>query len=56
LTETAAQHGLVYVGSTFIMPPFDRSRAGAFVRPVLDRLERSRLKFFGMALVMAFRK
>ncbi len=56
ITPVIARHGFDPVGHTFIMPPVDRSRAGQRLRPVLDRLEDSPLKMFGMALVMVFRK
>lgn len=56
LTRQAAAHGLTLVGVEWMMPPFDRSRLGRRIRPVTDWVERSRLAFFGMALVMVFEK
>ena len=38
------------------MLPFGRSRVGRQVRPVTDRIERSPLRIFGMALVLVFTK
>ena len=49
-------HGFRRVGYDYIMPPFDRSSIGRKIKPVLDRVERSPLKFFGMALILVFRK
>ena len=48
--------GFDLVGSGYIMPPFDRSPVGRRIRPLTDAVERSPLQFFGMALVLAFRK
>lgn len=56
LTPMLEDHGLERVGFTYIMPPFDRSRLGQRIRPALDKLEDSALAFFGMALVMVFRR
>jgi SAM-dependent methyltransferase len=42
---------------TFVYPPFDRWALGRrFIRPVTDRLERSRLRIFGVSIVAAFVK
>jgi len=49
-------HGFDRLGVDYIMPPFDRSSVGRKIKPVLDRVERSPLKFFGMALILVFRK
>ena len=48
--------GLQPTSVAYIMPPFDRSRIGQRVSPVTDYLERSRLGFLGMALVVTCRK
>lgn len=40
----------------YIMPPFDRSRLGRRIRPLTDRIERSFLRVFGMALVITAEK
>ncbi|MDG4802085.1 class I SAM-dependent methyltransferase [Micromonospora sp. WMMD980] len=40
----------------YIMPPFDRSGFGQRIRPVTDAIERSPLKFFGMALAVVARR
>jgi SAM-dependent methyltransferase len=49
-------HGFELLGFDYIMPPFDQSPVGQRIRPFTDAVERSPLRFFGMALVMAFRK
>lgn len=56
ITEQAASHDLVREDFSYIMPPFDRSRAGQRLKPLVDAIEDSPLSFFGMALVMVFRK
>jgi ubiquinone/menaquinone biosynthesis C-methylase UbiE len=56
LTPVIERHGFDRIGYTYIMPPFDRPGIGRHLRPILDTIERSPLKFFGMALVLAFRK
>lgn len=56
LARQAQQHQLPVTGKTYIMPPFDRSRVGRKIRPLTEAVERSRLNFFGMALVMVFTK
>jgi SAM-dependent methyltransferase len=40
----------------YIMPPFDRSRLGRRIRPLTDRIERSPLRVFGMALAVTAEK
>jgi ubiquinone/menaquinone biosynthesis C-methylase UbiE len=56
LTRQAEAQGFRLVGSDYMMPPFDRSGLGGKIRKVTDRIERSRLKFFGMALILVFEK
>lgn len=56
LGRQAAAAGLIPVGHTWIMPPFDASPVGQRIRPVTDRLEDSPLRFLGMALVAVFEK
>jgi SAM-dependent methyltransferase len=56
LTAVIERHGFDRIGYTYIMPPFDRSSIGRHLRPILDTVERSPMRFFGMALVLAFRK
>lgn len=56
LTAQVEAKGFERLGYCYIMPPFDRSRVGQALRPVLDRVERSPASFLGMALVMVFRK
>lgn len=56
LAAQAAGHGFELVGFDYIMPPFDQSPVGRRIRPVTDALERSPLRFFGMALIMVLRK
>lgn len=56
LSAQIEAQGFQRVGVDYIMPPFDRSEVGRKIKPVLDRVERSPLKFFGMALVLVFRK
>jgi SAM-dependent methyltransferase len=36
----------------YIMPPFDRSRAGKAIKPITDWLEHTPLRFFGISLVI----
>ncbi|MFG2109463.1 class I SAM-dependent methyltransferase [Micromonospora chersina] len=48
--------GLEPVAMDYIMPPFDRSGFGRRIRPVTDGIERSPLKFFGMALAVVARR
>ena len=52
LSRQLREAGLEPVAVDYIMPPFDRSGIGRRVRPVTDAIERSPLKFFGMALVV----
>jgi len=56
LSAQVRRHGFRREGFDYIMPPFDRSKVGRKIKPVLDRVERSPLKFFGMALILVFRK
>jgi SAM-dependent methyltransferase len=56
LTRKIERVGFRRLGKTYIMPPFDRSRVGRQVRPLTDRIERSPLRIFGMALVLVFTK
>lgn len=56
LSADIEAHGFRRLGVDYIMPPFDRSAVGRKIKPVLDRVERSPLKFFGMALVLVFRR
>jgi ubiquinone/menaquinone biosynthesis C-methylase UbiE len=55
LTPVIEHKAFDRIGFAYIMPPFE-SRVGPCLRPIVDRVERSPLKFFGMALVLAFRK
>jgi len=48
--------GFTLVGVDYIMPPFDRSGLGGKIRRLTDRVERSRFKWFGMALILVFEK
>jgi hypothetical protein len=42
---------------TFVYPPFDRWAFGRrFIRPITDRMERSRLGIFGVSIIAAFVK
>lgn len=56
LTLQMREHGFQRDALGYIMPPFDRSAVGRKIRPVTDALERSRLRVFGMALVLVFTK
>lgn len=56
LTRMLATAGLKVSAVDYIMPPFDRSRLGQRIAPLTDRIERSRLRFFGMALAVIARK
>ena len=56
LSGQAAAQGLRLVASDYMMPPFDRSGVGGRIRTVTDRVERSPLRFLGMALVLVFEK
>jgi SAM-dependent methyltransferase len=56
LSSTIEAAGFRRTSFDYIMPPFDRSAMGRRIRPVTDRIERSPLKFFGMALVLVFTK
>ncbi|WP_446217981.1 methyltransferase domain-containing protein [Micromonospora sp. IBHARD004] len=56
LTGQLRRAGLEPVAVDYIMPPFDRSGLGRRIRPVTDAIERSPLKFFGMALVVVARR
>jgi ubiquinone/menaquinone biosynthesis C-methylase UbiE len=56
LSRQIEAEGFRLVGVDYIMPPFDRSGLGARVRRITDRVERSRFKWFGMALVLVFEK
>lgn len=56
LRDGAAAHGLTLADHRYMMPPFDRSRAGDRLRPLTDRMEDSAVGFLGMAHVLAFRK
>lgn len=52
LSRQLNEAGLRPTAIDYIMPPFDRSRIGQRISPVTDFVERSPLKFFGMALVV----
>jgi ubiquinone/menaquinone biosynthesis C-methylase UbiE len=55
LRALAVRHGLQVVAIDHVMPPFDGWRGGRrWVRPVTDRLERSRLGVFGVSVVGVF--
>jgi SAM-dependent methyltransferase len=56
LTRQVEAAGFCSAGHTYVMPPFDRSKVGRVVKPVTEAMEHSRLKVFGMALVLAFTK
>jgi ubiquinone/menaquinone biosynthesis C-methylase UbiE len=56
LTPVIERYGFERIGFTYIMPPLDRSGAGRWLRPVVDGIERTPMKFLGMALVLAFHK
>lgn len=56
LTATLRRHGLAPVRLDYMMPPFDRSALGQRIRPITDRIERSPLRRFGMALVIVAQK
>lgn len=56
LSRQLRQAGLEPIAVDYIMPPFDRSGLGRRIRPVTDAIERSPLKFFGMALVVVAHK
>ncbi len=52
LRERVEPHGFQLIGSSYLMPPFDRKLKAL---RALDKLERSPLRFFGLTLVMGFR-
>jgi ubiquinone/menaquinone biosynthesis C-methylase UbiE len=56
LSGQLRRSGLEPVAVDYLMPPFDRSGFGRRIRPVTDAIERSPLKFFGMALVVVARR
>lgn len=56
LSRQVEAKGFRLVAVDYIMPPFDRSGLGGKIRRLTDRVERSRLKWFGMALVLVFEK
>lgn len=56
LTGQLRRAGLEPLAVDYIMPPFDRSGFGRRIRPVTDAIERSPLKFFGMALAVVARR
>ncbi len=56
LSAQLRRAGLEPVAVDYIMPPFDRSRFGRRIRPMTDAIERSPLKFFGMALAVVARR
>jgi ubiquinone/menaquinone biosynthesis C-methylase UbiE len=56
LTTQARTAGLHLLANDYMMPPFDANPVGKRLRRVTDAIEHSRLKFFGMALVMVFEK
>jgi SAM-dependent methyltransferase len=56
LTRLLTTHRFRVEAVTWLMPPFDRSRAGNVVRPLTERAERSPLRVFGSTLVMSASK
>lgn len=56
LRRRLAAAGLRTQAMGYIMPPFDRSPLGRRVRGLTDRIERTPLRVFGMALVGTARK
>lgn len=48
--------GLSIRSVDYIMPPFERSSVGQWIRPITDLVERSPLRWFGMALVVTAEK
>ncbi|ADB31789.1 Methyltransferase type 11 [Kribbella flavida DSM 17836] len=56
LSRQIEAQGFRLVGVDYIMPPFDRSGLGGRIRPLTDGIERSRLSFFGMALILVLEK
>lgn len=56
LSRQVEAKGFRLVAVDYIMPPFDRSGLGGKIRRLTDRVERSRFKWFGMALVLVFEK
>ena len=56
LRRRLAAAGLRTAAMGYIMPPFDRSQVGRRLRPLTDRIERTPLRVFGMALVGTARK
>jgi ubiquinone/menaquinone biosynthesis C-methylase UbiE len=56
LSKQIEAKGFRLIGVDYIMPPFDRSGLGGKIRRVTDAVERSRFKFFGMALILVFEK
>jgi ubiquinone/menaquinone biosynthesis C-methylase UbiE len=54
LRAAVEPHQFAYMGHTYVMPPFDHSRAGSTLRPLTDALERTPLRMFGVSLVAAF--
>lgn len=56
LSRQVEARGFTLTGVDYIMPPFDRSGLGGKLRKATDRIERSRLKWFGMAMILVFEK
>lgn len=56
LSAQVEAKGMTLTGVDYIMPPFDLSGVGGKIRRITDRVERSRFKWFGMALVLVFEK
>lgn len=56
LSRQVEAQGFTLTAVDYIMPPFDRSGLGGKLRWVTDRIERSRLKWFGMAMILVFEK
>lgn len=56
LSRQIETKGFTLTGVDYIMPPFDRSGIGGKIRKVTDRIERSRFRWFGMAMVLVFEK
>jgi 2-polyprenyl-3-methyl-5-hydroxy-6-metoxy-1,4-benzoquinol methylase len=57
LRELCVRNGFSPARMTFVYPPFDGWAFGRrFIRPITDRLERSRLGIFGVSIIAAFVK
>lgn len=56
LTKSLEKAGFRRTGLDYMMPPFDQSRVGQRILPVTERIEKSALRVFGMALIVVAEK